>query len=153
MSLLTDIREGDIEGVKWAKLQRWLRLACDNAGISYSMSYPLTDINPGDTEGVKWAKLGAWMKLLAENITGGGGGGNVKSGTENLAQGDTSKAITFTPAFSGDPEVIPTILAPDGLSAIEATVDDSTLTANGCTIRFPEIPAAGFKLSWIANRA
>jgi len=81
MSLLAPIQAGNTEGVKWAKLQRWMRQAVDNAGISYTMSYPLTDIDPSDTEGVKWAKLGAWTQLLAANIVpaGGGGGGLITS--------------------------------------------------------------------------
>ena len=78
MSLLSQISALDIEGVKWSKLQRWIRATVDNAGISYALAYPLTDILPGDTEGVKWAKLGAWVKLLADNIgsVSGAPGGN-----------------------------------------------------------------------------
>ena len=68
----TDINPSDTNGVKWVKLQAWLKQACENAGIHGDGSDPLlTDINTGDTEGVKWAKLQRWMKLLAENIGSG----------------------------------------------------------------------------------
>lgn len=82
MSLFTEILVSDISGVKWAKLQRQMRIAVDNAGIAYTMSGFLTDIQPRDTEGVKFAKLGAWTKLLADNIvpSGGGSGGIITSG-------------------------------------------------------------------------
>lgn len=83
MSLLSPILVSDTEGVKFAKLQRQLKLVADNAGISYTMSFPLSDILVGDTEGVKWAKVGAWTKLIADNIvpSGGGSGGIITSAT------------------------------------------------------------------------
>lgn len=83
MSLLSPITPFDSEGVKWAKLQRQLRLAADNAGISYTMTFPLTDILPSDSEGIKWTKLGAWTSLLADGITppAGGSGGVITSVT------------------------------------------------------------------------
>lgn len=71
----TDINPSDTNGVKWVKLQAWLKQACENAGIHGDGSDPLlTDINTGDTEGVKWAKLQRWMKLLAEGIGGSSSG-------------------------------------------------------------------------------
>lgn len=85
MSTLTSINEFDGLGLKWQKLQRWLRLAVDNAGISYAIGGNLTDIRQGDGDGVRWAKLGAWTELLAENISGGGvGSGLVKTATVTL---------------------------------------------------------------------
>ncbi len=54
MSLYSPILSSDIEGVKWAKLQRLFRQMADNAGISYALGFPLTDIQPSDTEGIKW---------------------------------------------------------------------------------------------------
>lgn len=74
MSLLASVNPNDTEGVKWAKLQRWVRQVLDNAGITYTMSGLLSDINVSDTEGVKFAKLGAWLQELANNITGAMGG-------------------------------------------------------------------------------
>lgn len=93
--LLQPILSSDIEGIRWVKLQSWLRLAVDNAGISYSMSYPLTDILSSDTPGVKWAKLGAWMQLLAQNISGGGGGG-ITQLTSDVTAGPGSGSVAAT---------------------------------------------------------
>lgn len=155
MSLLTPILPSDTEGVKWVKLQSWLQLAVDNAGISYTMSGFLTPILTSDTPGVKWAKLGAWMQLLAGNISGGGGTGNVRSGTAALAQNDTSKAIVFSTPFTGGglPDVVPTIMAPAGGDIISCEPDYSTLTNAGVTVIFSAaIPAAGYKLSYVANK-
>jgi hypothetical protein len=94
--LLQPILSSDTEGIKWVKLQSWLRLAVDNAGISYSMAYPLSDILSSDTEGVKWAKLGAWMQLLAQNISGGGGSGITQlTGDVTAGPGSGSEAATI----------------------------------------------------------
>lgn len=76
-ALLSDILVYDVEGVKWAKLQRWIRAAVDAAGITYSLGGLLTDIEPRETEGVKWAKLQRWTRLLAEGLTTGGSGSGV----------------------------------------------------------------------------
>ena len=59
------IQPSDSQGIKWTKLQAWVRTACINAGISVT---GLSNISPGDSEGIKWAKLGAWMQALAEGI-------------------------------------------------------------------------------------
>lgn len=74
MSLTSPIGISDNDGVKWAKLQRFMQQVLDNAGISYTMSGFLTPIGVSDNDGVKWAKLGAWTQFLAENISSGGGG-------------------------------------------------------------------------------
>ena len=75
MSLLTNTDPSDSNGVKWAKLQLWVRQACDNAHIGYTLGGLLTNIDPTDSEGVKFAKLQRWLRVLADNITGGGGTG------------------------------------------------------------------------------
>ena len=70
--MLTDIQPGDYVGVKWAKLQAWVRQACVNAGVAIPTGDAyLTDITGGETEGLKWAKLGRWVQLLAEGVGGG----------------------------------------------------------------------------------
>ena len=85
----TDINPSDTNGVKWTKLQAWLKQACDNAGIHGDGSDPLLrDIHPGDTEGVKWCKLQRWIRLLAEGI-GGSSSGTV---TEITASRDATSA-------------------------------------------------------------
>lgn len=76
------------------------------------------------------------------------------SGTEGLAQNDTSKAIVFTPNFAAAPNVIPVLHSPDGLDFISCCVDLTTLAVTGATIRFAAgIPAAGWQLAWIAHKA
>lgn len=155
MSLSSPILVSDTEGVKFSKLQRLFHLVADTAGISYTMSALLSDIKPSDTEGVKWAKLGAWSKLIADNISGGGGTGNVRSGTVALAQNDTFKAIVFSTAFTGAgvPQVVPTVVPPVGGDAIDAWVEDTDVTNAGATITFSAaIPTAGYSLSYVANK-
>lgn len=154
MSLSSPILVGDTEGVKFAKLQRLIRLALDNASISYSMSGLLTPILPSDTQGVKWAKLGRWMDELATNISGGGTG-NVRSGTVALAQNDTEKAVVFSTAFTGAgvPQVVPTVVPPVGGDAIDAWVEDTDVTNAGATITFSAaIPTAGYFVTYVANK-
>lgn len=76
------------------------------------------------------------------------------SGTEALAQNDTSKAITFTPNFAAAPRIIPVLHSPDGLDFISCCVDLTTRAVGGATIRFAAaIPAVGWELDWIAHRA
>lgn len=155
MSLLTPIEQGDAPGLKLAKLQRWLRLAVDNAGITYTMSGLLTNIEQGDVDGLKFAKLGAWMKLLAENIGGGGGTGNVRSATIDLDEDDATKAIVFNTPFAGGgvPDVVPTVIPPAGGDAISAWIEEGSVTNNGATVAFSSpIPAAGYQLTYVANK-
>lgn len=154
MSLYSPIELRDNEAVRWCKLQRFIRLMADNAGISYTMSGFLTDINLTDNIAVRWAKLGAWMQLVADNISSGTVG-NVRSGTVALAQNDVSKAIVFSTPFTGAglPDVVPTIMAPSGGDIISCEPDYSTLTNAGVTILFGgAIPAAGYNLSYVANK-
>lgn len=156
MSLSSPILTSDTDGVKFAKLQRLIRLALDNASISYVMSGLLTPILPSDTQGVKYAKLGRWMDELATNISGGGGGtGNVRSGTVALAQNDTEKAVVFGTAFTGAgvPSLVPTVIPPVGGDAIDAWVEDGDVTNAGATITFSAaIPTSGYFLAFVANK-
>lgn len=156
MSLSSPILTSDTEGVAFAKLQRLIRLALDNASISYSMSGLLTPISPSDTRGVKFAKLGAWLSELATNISGGGGGtGNVRSGTVALAQNDTEKAVVFSTAFTGAsvPQVVPIVVPPVGGDAIEAWVEDGDATNAGATVTLAAaIPTSGYQLTFVANK-
>jgi len=70
--LVIDIDTGMTQGVKMAILQRWVKQACINAGISFVGDALLSDIDVGDSEGVKYAKIQRWLKLLANNVSGGG---------------------------------------------------------------------------------
>lgn len=153
MSLLTPILQGDTEGVKWAKLQRWLRLAADNAGISYTMSYPLSDIQQGDTEGVKWAKLGAWAKLLAENIGVLPPVSQLQVGSEALVNGQQSYDIVFPAAFSAAPRLFSPTLQLGGDNAETFTLGWDNLTANGVRVWLngaPTAASAGSQINWLA---
>lgn len=97
MSLTSPIGISDNDGVKWAKLQRFMQQVLDNAGISYNMSGFLTPIGVSDNDGVKWAKLGAWTQFLAENISSGGGGGPAAAGTltgDTLAANVVNSSLT-----------------------------------------------------------
>ena len=93
---LTDTSPDDSNGVKWSKLQLWVRKAVDNASIGYVLGGLLNDIDPGaDSEGVKFAKLQRWIKLLAANISSGGGG----SGWNSSVTDTTSLASLSTVAL------------------------------------------------------
>ncbi len=133
MSLLSAILPSDIEGVKWAKLQRIFRQIADNAGISYALGFPLTDIQPSDTEGIKWQKLGAWAKLIADNI--GGGGGDPTWGTTS----GTTPAIAFT----NDPQIIEWTLSGNSVPTFSGMAQGRRITllitADGSTrnLTFP----------------
>lgn len=99
--LLSAIGLIDSEGVRFAKLQRFMRQAIDNAGISYAINGFLKDIQIGDSEGVRFAKLGAWTQLLADNITdaGGGGAGKAISGVDpSIESEDDLAAIVMVGA-------------------------------------------------------
>lgn len=97
----TPIEPNNSDGVRFAKLQRFIRNAVDNAGIGYSTGGYLTDISLIDSEGVRFAKLGAWLTLLAENITGGGGGG----GGDGTAISGVDPTITSTTLLAAIPTV------------------------------------------------
>ncbi len=120
MSLSSPILTSDTDGVKFAKLQRLVRLALDNASISYTMSGLLTPILPSDTQGVKWAKLGRWMQELATNITGGGGGGGVTS----IVAGSGISVNAATGAVT----VTATGLAANNYAAVANNAGNTTIT-------------------------
>ena len=73
----TPIALENSEGVRFSKLQIFIRNAIDNAGIGYTLGGYLQPISLSDSEGLRFAKLGAWLTLLADNIAGGGGGAGV----------------------------------------------------------------------------
>ncbi len=93
MSLLVPIGLIDSEGVRFAKLQRFIRESVDAVGISYTLSGYLKDIQLGDSEGLRFAKLGAWTELLAENIAGGGGGTAASGVDRTITSEDELAAI------------------------------------------------------------
>ena len=77
---------------------------------------------------------------------------SVQSGTLSLNAGDTSATITFAPVFGSTPKVFPSISIPNGGFSIACSVDRSTLTTSGCTIRFgAAMPATGYELDWFAT--
>jgi len=75
----------------------------------------------------------------------------LQRGSTSLSENDTTKAVTFTPAFSSAPTaVVAVVVAPTDGYVISVTVDPSW-TASGFTARFGgAIPASGYKLNWIA---
>lgn len=119
MSLASPILTSDTEGTKFAKLQRLIRLALDNAGISYTMSGLLTPILTSDTQGTKWAKLGAWMQQLASNISGGGGSGvsSIIAGA-GISVNQATGAVTVTNTGS----------APTGYATVTNNTGNTTVT-------------------------
>jgi hypothetical protein len=152
MSLLSPIKPSDMEGVKWAKLQRWLRQSADNAGITYTMSFPLTDILPSDSEGVKWTKLGAWMKLMADNIGGVGSGVPSVAGTANqvlvngAADPVTGAATLSLPAAL----TLPGTLTKPGGAVLMSTNSALTDGAGAQVGTIANSPSAGNPQKWIA---
>lgn len=105
-----NIYSDDTEGLKWQKLQAWVKQACINAGIVGDSSDPyLRDIYSDDSEGTKWCKLQRWIRLLAEGI-GGSSSGTV---TEITASRDatTSDSGAFLYGTSTDTTFVLTLQA------------------------------------------
>lgn len=154
--LLINLTGFESEGTKWAVVQRWLKLAIQNASITIPMSDPLlTDINFADSEGTKWAKFQRWLALLANNITGGGGGGGttLQKGTVNLVAGTQSYAIVFTTPFASAPTFLSgSVQMPSSSGEVfDVAFDLSTLTTTGVTAWLSGIPtaaSAGGKINW-----
>lgn len=80
---------------------------------------------------------------------------SVQSGVEALALNDASKAVVFPVAFASAPSVVAMIIAPDNTGFVVSLVaDESTRTVAGVTFLFgASIPAAGYKLAWLAKVA
>lgn len=75
----------------------------------------------------------------------------ILKGEESLSASDTSKAVTFSSAFSSAPNVQAVISKPSGGDHFFVTVDESTITTNGFTGHFSgAISGAGYKMHWIA---
>lgn len=74
-----------------------------------------------------------------------------KRGTVSLAVDDEAKAVAFTTPFSAAPsQVLVTFIAPSDGTVIGFSVDASP-TASGFTVRLAApVPAAGYKLHWLA---
>lgn len=73
--LLSTVELDDSTGMRYAKLQRWLRSTADNAGIGYTIGGLLSNIELDDSEGMRFAKLQRWLTVIASGIGGGGGSG------------------------------------------------------------------------------
>lgn len=75
----------------------------------------------------------------------------ILKGEESLSASDTSKAVTFTSAFSSAPTVTAVVSKPSGGDHFFVTVDESTITTNGFTGHFSgSISGAGYVMHWIA---
>lgn len=70
--LLSTVELDDSTGMRYAKLQRWLRSAADNAGIGYTIGGLLSNVELDDSEGMRFAKLQRWLKVIADGLSGGG---------------------------------------------------------------------------------
>lgn len=69
-----------------------------------------------------------------------------------IPNGDSSLAVTFTPAFGSTPVVVANVQIPSGGDFIFATVRDGTVSTTGFTADLSgATPAIGYKLSWIAS--
>ena len=97
--LLSNIEPSDCQSFKEAKLQRWLKQACTNAGISPGTTDPLlSDITGSESEGIRWAKLGRWAALLANNSSG-----NIAySGSQSLTASQQAQARVRSVFRKGD---------------------------------------------------
>lgn len=119
--LLINLTGTESEGTKWAVLQRWVKQAIINAGITIPMSDPLlSDINFGDSEGTKWAKLQRWMTLLANNITSGGGGVSSITAGAGISVNQPTGAVVVT-ATGGAPTAMATTVNNSGDTTITPT--------------------------------
>lgn len=157
--LLIDLTTHESEGTDFAVLQRWIKQAVINAGISIPMSDPLLrDLTTYDSEGTRFAVLQRWLKLLANNLSGGGGGGTiVRSGTVNIVAGTQSYNISFGGFFVGTPSFFTAQVQMPNSSgeSLDVTADLSTLSASGVTVWLSAIPtaaSAGGKINWGASQ-
>ena len=156
--LLIDVTTHESSGTYFAVLQRWIKQACINAGITFTMGSPtlLRDLTTYDSEGTRFAVLQQWLKLLANNITGGGGAA-IQKGTVPLVAGTQSYAIVFTTPFATPPGQFGAIVMMPGSSgeAFFATPDYSTLTTTGVTVWLDGVPTAasnGGVINWSASQ-
>lgn len=75
----------------------------------------------------------------------------ILKGEESLSASDTSKAVTFSSAFSSAPTVTAVVSKPSGGDHFFVTVDESTITTNGFTGHFSgAISGSGYVMHWIA---
>lgn len=147
---LRNLTQQDSEPTRSIVIQRWIKLACINAGASLiSMDPYLRDLQPNDSEPVRAMVIQRWLTLLSSNVGGGGGGGTtVKSGNVALSANDQSKAVVFSTPFSSTPVVVAGLVTPDGTVI---PINPSAVTANGFTGTWGTPIAAGWIMTWQAT--
>lgn len=109
---LSDIQLDDSDGMRFSKLQLWVRNAVDNAEIGYTIGGLLSDIDLSDSEGVRFAKLQRWLTVLANGLSGGGGGGGSGTGF-NATITNTTQLASITTTTLTPPSIMPWIQTSD----------------------------------------
>lgn len=93
-----------------------------------------------------------YLDLFCRSLAEAPGVATAQAFTVALAEGDTTKAITFPTAFATAPRGLKLqLLVPSGGFNFGADPDNTTLTASGFTALLgAAVPAAGYQLSVIA---
>lgn len=155
---------GDIDDITEAQ---W------NAGTHQHAEFPLTSAQLNLAAGTYWLVL-AGQTTAGETITFGVGririvdvgltdeeaeapeflpsdGPTCKRGSVTLTTNDETKAVAFTTAFASPPSVVNVTLLGPAAGFLIAWQIDGEPTAEGFTVRLgAPIPAAGYKLKWVA---
>lgn len=95
-----------------------------------------------------------YLDLFCRSLAESASVATAQAFTVALAEGDTTKAVTFPTAFASAPRGLKVqLLVPSGGFNFGADPDSSTLTASGFTCLLgAAVPAAGYQLSIIAIR-
>lgn len=95
-----------------------------------------------------------WQLLykILQSLPDIGGGGNVQSGQEPIANGAESVSVTFLTAYDVAPDVVVTISRPSGENLITVNVDSDSVTTTGFSASLGAATGSGnYVLNWMAN--
>jgi len=86
------------------------------------------------------------------DISGGGGSGNVQSGSQAIGSGVDTISVVFPVAYSGVPDVVISISRPVAENLIQANIDEASITTTGFTASLSATTGtANYRIKWMAN--